>query len=177
MFHFFKPYKHLPGYIHRFSLFVCGRLHIRIHKIFTPDGTPYIHRHPFSYISIILKGGYIEQVARGEHIKEYNHKVGKVIIRGSNTYHRIKALHGPTITLFVAFAQGDWDLKVHEEIEKPSGFIIPEESGLYEREIGGMKEYAWFDGFWRRGSTFLGEAKKERRPSIHQVCEVFKKVG
>lgn len=170
MLYFFKPYKHLPGYIHRFSLLIIGRLHIRVHVLLTPDGTPYIHRHPFSYMSIILKGGYIEQVlTKDNKIEELDHRRGSVIFRHKNKYHRIKELNGRTKTLFVAWSHGDWDLKHHPDIEAPQYFIQPDTHGVYKRYIGDREEYSLFNGVWREGRKSKLDAHKQTKPSIHQV--------
>lgn len=173
MFHFFKAYNHLPGYIHRFSLLTHKRLHIRLHVIYTPDGTPFVHRHPFSYLSVVLKGGYKEQVIDNNEVVEYSHTRGKFIWRSNETYHRIKEIYGTTYTLFFAWTKGGWDLKNHPDIVAPAGYVAPSRSGIYLRNIGNTQEYALFDGFWRKGDMDARVAGISTKPSIHQVCDSF----
>lgn len=173
MIYFCKPYKHLPGYLHRFSLLIIGRLHIRFHVILSPDGTPYIHRHPFSYASIVLTGGYVEQVLVGNKIEEVIHGPGAVILRKNTTYHRIKSIRNVTRTLFISWSKGDWDLITHKDIVAPEGFRQPEQYGLYKRLVGGKEEYALFEGVWKEGRSSKEKALIQKKPSIHQVVEIW----
>lgn len=64
----FKKYSSISGYLERFTLFKIGKLHVRVHHILSADGTIYCHNHPFHYISIILKGGYVEQIIEGDRL-------------------------------------------------------------------------------------------------------------
>ena len=160
----------MPGYIHRFSMLIIGPLHIRVHVLLITDGTPYIHRHPFSYISIILKGGYIEQIlTKSNQIEERRHKVGSVIIRRSTTYHRIKEVKGTTKTLFVARTHSDWDLKPHSDIGVPRDFKQPSVCGVYTRYVSDREDYSLFDGVCREGRKSKEDAQKQTKPSIHQA--------
>jgi hypothetical protein len=48
-----------PIYLIRYSLFSCRWFAVKAHKIFLPDDDC-LHDHPWSFISIILWGGYVE---------------------------------------------------------------------------------------------------------------------
>ncbi len=48
-----------PIYLIRYSLFTCPWFAIKLHRIFISDDDCY-HDHPWSFISIILWGGYVE---------------------------------------------------------------------------------------------------------------------
>lgn len=58
------PYVHLPGYMMRYWIFPYGKLPfgiaVRVHQILRSDSDRHYHDHPFPYISIVLRGGYVE---------------------------------------------------------------------------------------------------------------------
>lgn len=96
-----KPYTHIVGYLHRWTILRIGAFHARIHDILSIDQTPFLHNHPFWYISIILRGGYTEQVEAADGtLMVKTHRVGSVISRKDGTYHRIIAVQPGTKTLF-----------------------------------------------------------------------------
>lgn len=60
------PYTHLfhadnSLYMGRWWLFQTRWLNARVHRIATPDYDRHFHDHPFSFVSIILSGWYIEE--------------------------------------------------------------------------------------------------------------------
>lgn len=59
------PYFHLQHadgsfYMERFWLFRTPWINARVHHIHTPDHDRHLHDHPWTFISIILRGSYIE---------------------------------------------------------------------------------------------------------------------
>jgi len=99
-------------YMHRYYLFLKDRkwfpFNITLHKIVKSDD-PIFHDHPWSYVTVILKGGY------WEHVPLFNnkgHKFGEFQIwrgPGSVIYRKAKEFHwleldesvGPATTLFI----------------------------------------------------------------------------
>lgn len=49
-------------FLERYTILKIGLLHIRIHYIKDIDRSVFYHNHLFHYISIILKGGYSDEV-------------------------------------------------------------------------------------------------------------------
>jgi hypothetical protein len=171
-----EKYKSIKGYLERFTIVSIGRLHIRVHTILSEDKTPYLHSHPFFYMSIFLGGGYIEQLLVGDTIKELAHFAPKIILRSSSDFHRIKEVKKNTKTLFIAFYCNEWKLKKHTDIDMDN-FHIPKESGLYEVDIEGIgRRYSRFDTFWYKENTNKSTAMSETKLSIYQVINNFKKV-
>ena len=165
---FFKKYASIKGYLERETILSFGKLKIRYHKILSPDGTPYLHSHPFRYLSIILWGGYSEQILVGEQIITKTHKIGSIILRSAETHHRITKAKNCR-TLFFAFDSSyKWQLKKHNSIIKED-FKIPTQSGIYLRVINGREVYCKFDNFWYIGSSNKLIAEMEERLSIYQV--------
>lgn len=166
-----KDYNSIPNFLIRKTLIHIGRLHIRIHRILSPDKSPYVHNHPFYYISIILKGGYTEELLINDHIKTKKHGFLSVIYRKPSDFHRIKSINGPTSTLFFTFKiKMNWKLKRNPEIDFKN-YKIPEYSGIFIRTIKNKTKYYKFNEFWFIGHDNIGDAMKENRLSIHQSDE------
>ena len=60
-----RPYLHLchadgSFYMGRWWLFQTRWLSARVHRIATPDRDRHFHDHPFSFVSVILRGFYVE---------------------------------------------------------------------------------------------------------------------
>lgn len=60
---------------------------LRVHCIERSDVDRELHDHPFSFVTVILCGGYWEHTANGEH--EW-HGPGSVLRRSADTLHRIE---------------------------------------------------------------------------------------
>ena len=97
-------------YMHRYYLFLKDRrwfpFNVTLHRIVRSDD-PVFHDHPWSYITIILKGGYWEHTP----IVEFDQIVGEtvtwrgpgsVIMRNSEELHwlELDSSLGPATTLF-----------------------------------------------------------------------------
>ncbi len=53
-------------YLERTKLLVTPWFAIYLHKINTPDMRPTLHDHPWAFLAIILRGGYVEHVPTDE---------------------------------------------------------------------------------------------------------------
>lgn len=163
---FLKSYFPLKNYLERWTIFRFGRLHARLHEIKSDDATPFLHSHPFSYISIILRGKYTEVLES----KEINHKRFSIIFRSSKTFHRIINVDPNTITLFIALTtkSNKWELKkTNIVVDGWKSY----KAGVYIRLINGKHMYSKFDEFWFRGCDSVEKALLENRPSIDQTTE------
>jgi hypothetical protein len=163
-----KKYSSIAGYLERYSLFKLGKLHIRIHHILSSDGTPYCHNHPFHYVSIILKGGYTEQIIHKNTLIEKKYRVGSIIIRSAHTHHRIKKAVDCKTLFFAWRIKQKWSLQTHAGIECRD-YQKPLHNGIYLRMINGKEVYCKFDNFWFIGSDTIEKALLETRLSIYQV--------
>lgn len=160
---FFTPYKHLVGYLERWSIVKIDRLHVRIHHIKRNDATPYLHSHPFSYLSFVFSGGYVEDVEG----KEVVRKRFSVALRSNKTFHRIKSVEPQTKTLFITWKSKEpWALR--HSGEQVEGWIhYPK--GVYKRTLWGKEYFCKFDGYWYEGKATYLEALLSNRPSIDQT--------
>lgn len=166
------PYNHLAGYLHRWTLCKLGRLHVRIHHILSADGTPFLHTHPFFYVSVVCKGGYTEQVLDGDTLRTIEHRAPALIIRSAATYHRISAVHGLCKTLFLTWKTGKWTLKRHPGVQTPAGYRCPDEPGVYRRIVNGRQVWSRFDGGrWYAGDPDSEVARRSTALSVHQATD------
>lgn len=109
-----KPYWHLDGYMNRYWilpftpwLFDMG---IRIHHILRSDKDDCFHDHPWSFVTIILKGGYTEVTPLWDDSRLYIgekrtwYGPGSVLFRSYKHWHRLEIEHGKDCwTLFTSF--------------------------------------------------------------------------
>lgn len=162
------PYVHLPGYLHRWVIFSFGRLSLRLHRFYSADGTPFLHSHPFHYLSLVVKGGYTEQVLRDGNIVTIEHTAPTVIFRTSRTMHRVLDVKSGCSTLFLSFkTNGKWRLARHPSIEIPNQYLdYPD--GLYWFEPGYRKRE---DGFWFKLESSPLDALTSTTLSVHQVLK------
>ena len=167
-----KQYKNISGFLNRYTIIKIGRLHIRLHRINSPDITPFYHTHPYSYLSIIIRGGYIEKLVKNSNILTKKHKLFSFIFRSHNQYHRIESCKAKTTTLFIAFYRKDkydWKLK-HDDNIIIKEYICPDHQGIYRCIINNKMKFCKFipkEG-WFIGSSNYDIAKYETRKSIYQ---------
>ena len=87
-------------YMHRYYLFLKDRatfpFNVTLHRIVKSD-EPFLHDHPWAYMTIILKGGYWENTIEGRTWKG----PGSVIKRGAQDFHWLELENEqPVTTLF-----------------------------------------------------------------------------
>lgn len=167
-----KEYNHLLNYLHRWTVCKIGSLHIRIHHILSSDGTPFLHNHPFWYVSVIVRGGYTEQVLVGDEIKMIEHCAPAVILRKPSTYHRIISVQGACKTLFVTWLSEGWNLVRHKAVVAPQSYKVPVCEGVYIRTINNTRVYSKFSrGMWFVGSEDRQMAVAATKLSVHQCTK------
>ena len=98
------------NYLHRYYLFLKNRswfpFNLTLHKIVQSDD-PIFHDHPWSFVTVILKGGYYEWTpmfnSKGEKFGEISkwRGPGSVIFRKATDYHWLELeMNKPAVTLF-----------------------------------------------------------------------------
>lgn len=85
------PYFDITGndatvYIRRYKLLQCRLGNVYLHDIRRSDGDRCLHDHPWSFVSIILAGGYFEHMTTGRHWR----RPGQLLVRPAATAHRIE---------------------------------------------------------------------------------------
>lgn len=169
-----KAHQHLLGYLHRWTVCKIGKLHVRLHHLLTPDGTPFLHSHPFWYVSFIFEGGYSEQVLVDGRLVGKSHTAPALIFRHPSTYHRISTVDPVCKTICFTWLSHGWDLLTHPEIAPPAGYHVPSAPGVYQRIINGRSVYSKFDGgVWWVGKRLMVDAAESTQLSIHQCTHWF----
>jgi hypothetical protein len=96
------PYFHLEGYMNRWWLLKPRKwlpISARVHEIIRSDDDRALHDHPWSYVSIILRGGYWEHTPDG---KRKYYGAGSILYRPYTSIHRLEIPEGTTATtLFI----------------------------------------------------------------------------
>lgn len=165
-----KPYNHLPGYLHRWTILKFKSLHFRIHYVLSEDKTPFLHNHPFFYLSIILSGGYSELLQKENRLvlKKYNRF--SFLFRKDSDYHRIVFVQPNTKTLFLTWKSNfPWNLKSHPDIPQPIDYWNPVD-GLYFNSL--TREFRLRkNSIWLIKSCDKNLALSQIKPSIHQCLD------
>lgn len=103
-------------YILRLHVFKTPWFAACLHWINKPDKEPWLHDHPVSFLSCILRGGYAELRARGD--GDIGHEVHRWfnVVRGRRTdQHRIIFTRKNTLTLcFMGPKTRDWGFHMPE---------------------------------------------------------------
>lgn len=119
------PYWHLEGYMNRYWLVPFNKFtpSARIHHILRSDDARAFHDHPWSYISVILRGGYTEVTPvydksglyKGEKRRWFS--PGRILFRKYNSWHRLELDEGKDAwTLFISFSyRQKWGFLVSPE--------------------------------------------------------------
>lgn len=99
-------------YLRRWRIIQTPLFALYLHAIFTPDGDWHPHNHPFNFVSLILKGGYDEQVQdlHGDVSALIRHRRWSFHKMGRDAYHRILGIYGvPIWTLvFIGRRSQEW---------------------------------------------------------------------
>src|SRR5271168_3248672 len=87
-------------YITRLHLLKTPWFAVCLHWINKPDPEPYLHDHPVSFLSIILRGGYNEKRSfAGGPAQVLSHSSFNLVFADPNDRHTIVAVKPKTITL------------------------------------------------------------------------------
>ena len=77
---------------------------LRLHHILQADGGRNTHDHPFDFVTMILRGGYTEEIVDGNRTAWVTRTAGSRVHHVAEAPHRICMLHGDTWTLVLAGA-------------------------------------------------------------------------
>lgn len=148
-----RTYPSIKGFLHRVEILRVGRLSVRLHSIDSADETPFLHSHPYSYLSVVIRGGYTERtVLPTGRLVARSWSFGSLIFRGASVYHRIDAVRPGTKTLFFAWEKSsgksrkqEWALRRHPQVQVPPQYRDAP-SGVYFSMLSGQPEYRRREG-------------------------------
>lgn len=125
------PYLHLyhadgTAYMRRFWLLRTRFLSIKLHHICTPDYDRHMHDHPWSFISVVLRGWYVERrpefaaptftLEGREFFYPVARRAGAIGFRKAGDRHLVSEVSpGGVWTLFIHFAKArSWGFHTEE---------------------------------------------------------------
>jgi hypothetical protein len=172
-----RPYRSIGGFLHRWTVASAWRLTARLHNILKPDGTPFLHGHPDSYVTVMLRGWYEEELLLPDgSLRRRTVRPGRIAVRRASQMHRISALsEGGCWTLFLAYRHGGtgprgWGVARHPAVAVPADYWEAPE-GVYEFRAGGFRMRK--NGVWHcRNSTPEAAASDERYSINQDIYEV-----
>lgn len=90
------------NYLERLRIVATPFFSIYLHRLGTPDSRPTLHDHPWSFVSLIVRGGYIEQ-RLNPHTRQTEPKHRRwVNVMRRDDFHYIESLdRTPTWTLLL----------------------------------------------------------------------------
>lgn len=88
-------------YMRRWTIVRLFGLKLMLHKMERPDADRCLHDHPWWFISLVLRRGYMEEVMTDGGTTDFNWNwPGKLLFRGMMHTHRVSNLpNGPCWTL------------------------------------------------------------------------------
>jgi len=80
------------GRVHfrRWSILESPRFNLYVHQIARSDEERDPHDHPWSFASLVLRGGYHEKLWKVDAYEEHDHRPGSILFRSSHDFHRIR---------------------------------------------------------------------------------------
>jgi hypothetical protein len=89
----------------RFQLIKTKWFNVYLHKLIAPNWHPHCHDHPWSFVALLLRSGYLEQV--GE--KVFRRRIGSFLYRPATFVHNVITPFGTSWSLiFTTGKQRDW---------------------------------------------------------------------
>jgi hypothetical protein len=121
------------NYLDRWRILETPWGSIFLHRIGTPDSRPTLHDHPWSFVSIVLAGGYLERRLNLHTRQVEARRVRRVNVMRRDDSHAITALEGgrPCWTLLLVGAR-----------RRKWGYLRPV-SSLWAEIAGHQPEDAW----------------------------------
>lgn len=101
----------------RWVLFRCAAWGVYVHKFLRSDYDRALHDHPWPFVAIILKGGYVEvhdQTIDRREVREPRIP-GNVLVRPAEWRHRI----------VVPAGESSWSLVIVGRRQRRWGFLLP----------------------------------------------------
>lgn len=122
-----RPWRGVPkGPLTRFFLVNTRWLGVYLHRLDRPDADRECHDHPWSFVSVVLRGGYLEERRRrggGWRAREWRGRFS-VAARQYSDAHRIAGI-----------APGTWTLILRGRDRRTWGFYIEDATGVWCRWV------------------------------------------
>lgn len=92
----------------RYALWRTRWFNIYLHQLSAPSWHPECHDHPWGFVAILLRRGYLEQIGT----KKYRRRVGSVLFRSATFAHNVITPYGTSWSLIITTPKSrDWGFK------------------------------------------------------------------
>lgn len=142
-------------YMRRWRLIHNRFFGIRVHNIVRSDADRELHDHPFTFVSVILRGGYWEHTVDG---RRTWYGPGSIVVRSADVLHRLELERRPAKTLdefgpgFTLPEVGAWTLVIRGPMRREWGFLTDR----------GWRDWRWFtkarDGVGKAAGEYATES-------------------
>ena len=132
-------------YLTRWKLVSTPWFAIYVHKIWLDDKDRHLHDHPWSFVSLILRGGYVEELPEGRRVR----KPGSLRVLHRPGVHSVRSLlKTPTWTLVVRGRDHhEWGFLTEEGWKHWESYVSARsafgESGFEAWESGPVSPEVW----------------------------------
>lgn len=89
----------------RFFLFRSKWFNVYLHQLYAPTWHPDCHDHPWSFLAVLLKGGYVERLNGRDHSR----RPGSILWRPAETSHNVITPNGTSWSvIFTGPKKREW---------------------------------------------------------------------
>ncbi len=121
-------------YLTRFHIFQTPYCSCMVHWLHLADPQPHLHDHPNDFLSVVLKGGYVEAFPASDNSDETIEKtVRRFNLVRATDRHKILSVKPHTITLvFANRVRREWGFWVNGELVKWRDYIKMYRDGSFK---------------------------------------------
>lgn len=92
----------------RYALLKSRWFNIYLHQLSAPNWHPDCHDHPWGFVAVLLRSGYLERVGK----KDYRRRPGSVLVRPATFTHNVITPYGESWSIIFAGPKSrDWGFK------------------------------------------------------------------
>lgn len=81
----------------RFAILKTPYFNVYLHRLYAPIWSPDCHDHPWSFVTILLRRGYLEQIGD----KKYRRRAGSILYRPATFAHNVTTPYGVSWSLII----------------------------------------------------------------------------
>lgn len=117
-------------YLTRLIIFRCPWFQVFLHWIHKPDEDDAVHDHPWSFLSILLRGSYIEDAGIPSRNQKWlshfrRRRVRFFNFKNSKDAHQIIETHGAVSLIITGPKTKSWGFYTLDPAGEPCGDLIP----------------------------------------------------
>lgn len=92
----------------RYAVLRTRWFNVYLHQLYAPNTHPDCHDHPWTFIAVLIRRGYLEQVGN----KTYRRRPGSILYRPADFSHKVTTPFGTSWSLiFTTAKKRNWGFK------------------------------------------------------------------